>query len=180
MDIDGGNLKQVTDKEDYVVDVSPDNRWVIFTSWRTVRQTLWKVGIDGGEPVQISDLLISNGVISPDGKWIACLVRDEKAGPRRLVVLPFEGGAPTKSFDLPPTTQGHPLWSSDGKSLTVYDERTGTSNLWSLSLDTGQMKQLTDFKPDVLFARAWSRDGKLAALARGAVTSDVILITDFR
>lgn len=180
VDLDGGNLKQITDKEDYVADVSPDNRWLVFDSWRTGRQTLWKVGIDGGEPVQITDVFSFDAAISPDGQSIACLARDEKVGPRRLLVLPFAGGAPTKSFELPPTTQGRPLWSSDGKSVTLYDDRTGKFNLWSLSLDTGQMKQLTDFKPDQLFARAWSRDGKLAALARGTVTSDVILISNFR
>jgi hypothetical protein len=42
------------------------------------------------------------------------------------------------------------------------------------------MKQLTDFKPDGLFARRISGDGKYIALARGTVTSDVILISDFR
>ena len=42
------------------------------------------------------------------------------------------------------------------------------------------MKQLTDFKPDGVFARDLSRDGKTMALSRGVVTSDVILISDFR
>jgi len=179
MNIDGSNLKQLTTQEDYALDVTPDGRWVVFTSWRSGRQTLWRVGIDGGEPVQISDLFITNAAISPDGKSLACW--DEKPNsPRRLIILPLEGGAPTKTFDMPPTAGGHPEWAPDGKSITIYDGRSGTSNLWLLPLDGGAMKQLTDFNPDGLFARSTSPDGKFMALARGTITSDVILISDFR
>jgi len=53
-------------------------------------------------------------------------------------------------------------------------------NLWSQPLDGGPVKQLTEFKPDELWARGTSRDGKFIAFARGTVTSDVILISDFQ
>lgn len=181
MDIDGGNVKQITDHEDYVQDVSPDGQWMVFASWSTGRMTLWKVGIDGGSPVQISNLFISNATISPDGKIIACNSQDEKSNaPPKLVLLPFEGGTPIKTFDMAPTFRGKPAWTPDGRAITVYDTRTGTPNLWSQPVDGGPLKQLTDFKPDGLLARAWSRDGKFVALARGRVTSDVILISNFR
>jgi hypothetical protein len=42
------------------------------------------------------------------------------------------------------------------------------------------MKQLTDLKPDGVFWFKTSPDKKSVALARGIVTSDVILISDFR
>jgi Tol biopolymer transport system component len=181
MDIDGGNLKQLTNQEDYAQQVTPDGRWIMFTSWRTGRLTLWKVGIDGGEPVQIADMFITNAAISPDGKSIASFYQDEKTNaPRRLIILPFEGGPPIKTFDMPPTAGGRPEWALDGKSVTFYDSRSGTTNLWSLPLDGGPMKQLTDFKPDGLFARDSSSDGKSVALARGTISGDVILISDFR
>ena len=181
MDIDGGGVKQITDTEDYVQDVSPDGQWILFASWRTGRMTLWKVGIDGGTPVQLSNLFVSAATISPDGKVIACNSQDEKPdSPPKLVLLPIEGGTPIKTFDMAPTFRGKPAWTPDGKAVTVYDTRTGTSNLWSQPVDGGPLKQLTDFKPDGLFGRAWSRDGKLVALARGTVTSDVILISNFR
>jgi serine/threonine protein kinase/Tol biopolymer transport system component len=181
MDIDGSNQKQLTTQEDYALDISPDGRWIVFMSWRTGRLTLWKVGIDGGEPVQLSDLFITNGAISPDGKSIVCWYQDEKPNsPKRLIILPIEGGAPTKTLDMPRTASGYPEWTADGKAITIYDSRSGTSNLWLQPLDGGPMKQLTDFKPDGLFARRTSPDGKSIALARGTITSDVILISDFR
>ena len=181
MDIDGSNLKQITDKEDYLLDISPDGSTIYIISWRTTRLTLWRTSKDGGEPVQISNLFINNCSLSTDGKNLACTYQDEKPdSPNRLIILPVAGGAPTRSIDLPPSAKGRPTWSADGKSIVLYDERTGTNNLWSQPLDGGPMQQLTDFKPDSLFARDLSRDGKLMAMSRGTVTSDVILITDFR
>jgi len=184
MDIDGGNLKQLMDKqEDYSPQISPDSRWIVFTSWRTGRQTLWKISIDGGEPVQITDMFIPDASISSDGKLLACFHRDEKPNsPLRLIILPFEGGTPTKTFDMPPTTttDGRLIWAPDNKAVIVNDTRTGTSNLWSVPLDGSPMKPLTDFRPDGVWGRDWSRDGKFIALARGTGTSDVILISDFR
>ena len=181
MDIDGSNLKQITNQEDYFLDITPDGNSVIFTSWRTTRETLWRTSIDGGEAVEISNLFITNGSVSPDGKFIACWYRDEKPNsPDRLIILPITGGAPTHTFDMPPTAWGTPSWSPDGKSIIVYDQRTGTFNLWSQPIDGGPMKQVTDFKPEHVFARDLSPDGKSMALARGTVTSDVILISEFR
>lgn len=181
MNIDGGSVQRVTDKEDYIQEVTPDGQWIIFTSWRTGRLTLWKAGIDGSNPVQITDMFINSAAVSPDGKFLACGYFDEKPNvPARLIILPFEGGAPIKSFDMAQTFGGRPAWSADGKAIMFYDSRTGTTNVWSQPLDGGPLKQLTDFKSEEVSARAWSRDGKQVALARTTVTSDVILITNFR
>ncbi|HEX8846308.1 MAG TPA: protein kinase [Pyrinomonadaceae bacterium] len=184
MDIDGANLKQLTNnQEDYWPETTPDGQWIFFHSWRTGKLALWKISIDGGEPVQVSDLFINRTGISPDGKLLACFYNDEKPNsPRKLIILPIEGGAPLKTFDLPPTvsTGSHPIWTQDGKAITFLDTRTGTSNLFSQPLDGGTIKQLTDFKPDSLWGLAVSKDGKSIALTRGTQRSDVVLITDFR
>lgn len=181
MDIDGNNLKQITDKEDYIQDITPDGKWIIFASWRTTKMSLWRTSVDGGEPVQISNLFITNADVSPDGKSLVCRYKDENPNmPARLIILPIEGGTPTKTFDLLPTTIGAPEWTADGKSITVYDTRTGTPNLWSFPLDGSPMKQLTDFKPDGVSSRDLSFDGKLMAMTRANITGDVILISDFR
>ena len=42
----------------------------------------------------------------------------------------------------------------------------------------GAPKQLTTFKSDLIFVFDLSRDGKLLAVSRGSVSSDVVLITD--
>ena len=182
VDIDGNNLKQVTDQEDYLQDITRDGKSIIFVSWRTSKLSLWRVSVDGAQAVQISNLFIGSGRISPDGKSIACRYRDENSRSLKIIILPIEGGAPTKSFDFPPTAAagGSPEWSPDGKFLTLVDSRTGTPNLWSFPLDGSPMKQLTDFKLDGFYNREFSQDGKWIAMAWGTVTSDVILISDYR
>jgi Tol biopolymer transport system component len=181
MDIDGNNSKQITDQEDYLQDITPDRKWVIFTSWRSTKLALWRVSIDGGQPEQISNLFISQARVSPDGKTLVCRQTDENPNsPARLILMPLEGGTPTRSFDLPVTVFGAPEWAPDGKSVYVVDSRTGTPNLWSVPLDGSPMKQLTDFKPDGVFGRQLSFDGKFMAISRGLVTGDVVLISDFR
>ena len=181
MNIDGSNLKQLTDKEDYPIGITPDGKWILFNSWRTGRLTLWKMGIEGGEPSQISDKFIPFAGISPDGKLLACFYVDEKPNtPRQLIIMPFEGGEPIKTFEVTPTANGTPKWSQDGKAITFYDSRNGMNNLWSQPLDGGPAKPLTDFTTEFLAAHSVSPDGKSIAVTRGTTTSDVILISGFR
>jgi len=124
----------------------------------------------------------SSPAVSPDGKLIAAFYLDEKPNsPFRIMVIPFEGGAALKTFDLPPTVdiRGSVRWTPDGRAITYIDTR-GTPNLWSQPLDGGPPKQLTNWKADPIPAFDWSRDGKWLAYAVGSMTSDVVLINDAR
>ena len=71
-------------------------------------------------------------------------------------------------------------WSPDGRELSYIVTRAGVSNIWSQPIDGGPPKQLTDFNSNLIFFYDWSRDGKQFALARGTVSSDVVLINDLR
>jgi serine/threonine protein kinase/dipeptidyl aminopeptidase/acylaminoacyl peptidase len=182
MDVDGRNLKQLTDREDRGPQISPDGRWIVFVSFRSGKLAIWKMPIDGGAPVQLSDKFADGQAISPDGKLVAAFYLDEKPGsPWRIVVVPFEGGPIVKTFDLPPTVdiRGGVRWTPDGRALTYIDAR-GTPNLWSQPYDGGLPKQLTHFEDPGVWQRAWSRDDKQVAFVRGTVTKDVVLIKDFR
>lgn len=88
----------------------------------------------------------------------------------------LEGGAPIKVLD--PPVSARLRWMPDGRALCYIDIRKGVSNLWRLPLDGGPPKQITDFKTDQIFQFDWSRDGRWLALARGSVTSDVVLVKD--
>jgi hypothetical protein len=41
-------------------------------------------------------------------------------------------------------------------------------------------RQLTKFKSDLILRFDWSRDGKRLVLARGTLSSDVVLISDVK
>jgi len=179
MDIDGGNLKQLTDhhdEEDPVV--SPDSQWVAYEMYLN-KSTLWKVGIDGGQPTQITDKYSENPVFSPDGKQIACLYLAQPAGSQTLAILPSEGGEPIKTLPFTgPITNLR--WTVDGRALVYGATRNGVTNLWAQPIDGSAPKQLTNFASERIFTFDFSRDGKQIALSRGTMTSDVVLISNFK
>ena len=185
MDTDGGNLKQLTEGPGgRFPQSSPDGRWVVFHSTPGSFRA-WKVSIDGGEPVRLTDKWTSNPTVSPDGSLVACWYRDDDQQPNtpmKVAIIPFAGGDPVKVFDVPSSVNlaAGLRWTPDGRALNYIDTINGVSNIWSLPLDGGPPKQLTDFKTDQIFWFDFSRDGKQLALSRGTQTSDVVLIRDFR
>src|SRR5437016_1831767 len=179
MNIDGSDQRQLTNGSgEQSPQFSPDGRWVVY---RKVfgKATVWKVPAGGGEPVQLNDKYSTHPTVSPDSKLVAYRYRDENS-PWRIAVTPLAGGEPLRTFDLP-ATFGVPLrWTPDGRALAYSDTRDGGSNIVAQPLNGGVVKQLTDFKADRIFWFDFARDGKQLALSRGTVTSDVILIRDFR
>jgi Tol biopolymer transport system component len=132
-----------------------------------------KVPIMGGEAIKIGIDAGGALAISPDGKWIAS-THWEPAN-INTAIYPLEGGEPSKFLDF----AGYYLrWTPDGRSLAFLDDRN-PSAIISQPIDGGPPRQLADFKPDQIFSFAWSRDGKQLAVARGTVTHDVILISNF-
>jgi Tol biopolymer transport system component len=182
MDANGGNLKQLTTDNagGAQMDVTPDSQWVIYEGFSGGETYLWKVPIDGGEPVRISNNPTGTPALSPDGKWIACAYRRDKDSTWRYAVVPIDGGEPLKVFDL--IGKKSPFrWSADGSSLYyLRDTAPGVTNIWTLPLDDKPTKPLTNFKTELIFNFALSPDGKQFALARGTVTSNVVLLKDFR
>ena len=186
MDPDGGNLKRLTEGPgDILPQSSPDGRWVVFWSNRSGALRVWKVSIDGGVPVQLTDQVMYNPTVSPDGSQIACLYPETQPNAliSKIAIIPFAGGDPVKVLDLPqsyrPINAGL-RWTPDGRAITYVDTTGGVSNIWSLPLDGGKPVPLTDFKTDQIFWFDFSRDGRQLALSRGTQTSDVVLIRDFR
>jgi Tol biopolymer transport system component len=141
------------------------------------------VTIDGGESIQLRmTATFSIPSISPDGKLIAYVDSDERAGsPDRIVVSPFDGGEPVKTFELPPTFEHAVVrWTPNGRTLTYPDSRDGVENIWGQPLEGGTPRQITDFKSEAIGLFDWSRDGKQLALWRGTQNQNVVLIRDFK
>ncbi len=181
MGIDGSNPRQMTQGEgEYFPAYSADNKWVMYTPISTGgTPSLWKIPVDGGDPVEIINRVALRPAVSPDGKWIACgSTGDQPNSGFKLAIFPAEGGQAVKLLDIPANQQVQHRWSSDGKAILYLDDRNGVTNVFSQALDGGPPKQLTNFTTDKIFSFDWSRDGKLIACTRGVVTTDVILIKD--
>ncbi|HEX8847136.1 MAG TPA: protein kinase [Pyrinomonadaceae bacterium] len=188
MNLDGSNQKELTNVAgDGSPSSTPDGRMVVYSSWRTGRQGLWKVSIEGGEPVGILDKQLPAPSVSPDGNFIASSYWDEDSDPQqwRVAILSFPEGKIVKMLDTPPSAVGGvgsfpTRWTNDGRALTYIDYRGGSSNIWTLPLDGSAPKSLTDFKAERIFSFGWSTDGRLLAVSRGSVSNDVFLIKGFK
>ena len=184
MNIDGSDQRQLVNSARGERDpqFSPDGRWLLYEV-SLGRATIWKIPADGSaEPVQIADKLSRAPTVSPDSKMVAYYYRENGNAPWRIAVAPIEGGEPLKTFDLSRSFSSPALlsWTPDGRAVAYPITRNGVSNIFAQPLDGGAPKQLTDFTADRIFSFAFSRDGKQIALSRGTITSDVVLIRDFK
>ncbi|HEV8138921.1 MAG TPA: protein kinase [Pyrinomonadaceae bacterium] len=173
IDIDGSNAKQLTnDRGEWNPQFLPNSQGVLY---ETTKAGFWKVPIDGGQPLLQVSVTSSAGIaISPDGKWVAASYWEPLA--RKTAIYPVEGNASQKILDILTLLT---RWTPDGHALATVDENNN-STIMSYGIDDGSRKQLIDVAPDKIFSFAWSRDGKQLAVARGRVSKDVVLITNFK
>ena len=105
MNIDGTNVIPLArgDYFHWLPRVSPDNKWVTFGSFKLGVPRLWKVSIDGGEPIKVSDLAFTALGILPDGtKMYGEYFDDQISPPRwRAAFVSFDSGQLIKAFDPP-------------------------------------------------------------------------------
>ncbi|HSE96962.1 MAG TPA: winged helix-turn-helix domain-containing protein [Blastocatellia bacterium] len=188
MNIDGSNLKQLTHGQgEWAVSFSAAENSIVYVGSDSGKQTLWKLSLDGETPQQLTKKYSYSPAVSPDGKLIAYSYWDEEATPQQWgrEIISIKDGQRVKSFTIPDSAlinSGDVLlrWMPDGRALTYIDRAGGVANIWSLPLDGGEPKPLTDFKDDQIFWFEWTREGGTLACARGIVSSDVVLINNFR
>ena len=181
MDSDGGNIKQLTERGT-APHCSPDGTWVAYTQGTQDQPSVWKVSVDGGQPVRLTDKITSRPAISPDGKRIACFYKEEIAAPWKIAIFPSEGGQPVKVFDNPVALSRFVVvrWTPEGRAILYVDDKGGVSNIWSQPVDGGQPTQVTDFKSDLIFTFDLSRDGRSLAVTRGAIHGDVVMMSTLK
>jgi eukaryotic-like serine/threonine-protein kinase len=163
---------------------SPDGQWVFFR-WRRSNgpPTIWRVPVEGGEPLQFSNEHAYYPAVSPDGKWIAFFSPSEKKV--RLRVIGTNGGESVKTFDVAPETDYLIFseivrWTPDGSDLAYIKNRVETSNIWGQPFAGGTPRQLTTFDAERILSFAWSTDGRQLAVARGQYNRQIVLLSDFR
>lgn len=184
MNIDGSDPKKLTDGlVDLQPSFTPDGQWVVYSSLESGVLTLWKVPFNGGTPARILDRGANNAVVSPDARQIAYLYTDGPAQgpPNKIAIIPFEGGDPQKTFEVPRAAGGTRTiikWSRDGRSLFYTAVANNASNIWRLPLDGGKPVQVTNFTEHIIPAFDWSRDGRRLAVSRGVLIRDVVLISN--
>ncbi len=127
---------------------------------------------------------VSDAQISPDGEWIAYVVRTTNLEKDRrfgdIWMVSWDG---TRTLQLTHTAdagESRPRFSPDGKYLSFLasrgsgdDEDKQKSQVWVLDRNGGEARKLTDF-PGGVSDYAWSSDGgKLAVIASDADPEEI-------
>jgi dipeptidyl aminopeptidase/acylaminoacyl peptidase len=118
-------------------------------------------------PLRVDDLfklqMVSDPRISPDGEWVAYVVRALDAERDRrdsdLWMVPAKGGEAVRLTRDPEASDHTPRWSPDGRWLAFLSSRNGaTTQVWRLDRRGGEPEKLTALPGDV-GDFAWSPDG---------------------
>jgi len=122
---------------------------------------------DESQRVTIDDLMslqsLSGPQISPDGEWVAYVVRsrdmEEDKSNTQVFMVATSGGEPIPMTDKE-TSASDPQWSPDGKflSFTASKAEDAKTQIWTLNRLGGEAVQLTNVIPGV-GDYAWSPDG---------------------
>jgi Tol biopolymer transport system component len=163
--------------------ISPDGRWVIYSAIVDGVSRVLRVPLEGGDEQPLVDYPAREPRYSNDGKWFACFLLVEKRLQwNRLAIVPAEGGAPVKTFDVPGQvneTRG-PVWTPDDKGINVVIAPGEKQNLWLQPVDGGPGRAMTDLPSPGIARRDYSRDGKRIAIVRAEGISNAIMISNFR
>jgi len=94
-------------------------------------------------------LRISNTVISPDGKWIAYVVRkpvmeEEKSEYLSHIWLVSSDGKKNVQYTYGDKSCSNPQFSPSGEYLTFTSSRSGKNQIWIMRVSGGEAKKLTD------------------------------------
>ncbi|MDP2955010.1 MAG: protein kinase [Longimicrobiales bacterium] len=150
------------------VRLSHDGKWLAYDSDRGGNFDIYKLRLDGGEPVQLTtDPGNDFGPAwSPDDRQIA--FHSSRTGTRRIYVVSAEGSGDVVVASGP-TSGAHPDWSPDGQRIAFYTvtahERTMFVTVRDADGQWGAPQRLTS---ETLYETnpQWSPDGRLVAYTR--------------
>jgi hypothetical protein len=145
-------------------DVSPDGRWLVFSSARPGGTLLYRMPVSGGEAVPLTDTRWSawGPRWSPNGSEIAFFASQTgtSMSVERIMTVPAAGGEPVAlagEGDL----SNDPAWSPDGFHIAFQSNRTGRWEAWLLSRDSvgGAWHHPVPLTHTGCFVRDWAPDG---------------------
>jgi dipeptidyl aminopeptidase/acylaminoacyl peptidase len=178
---DGAEPRQLTEGDFDHADPawSPDGRSIAFTSVRHDERDhddasdIWLVAAEGGAPRRLTAGTgpAGHAAFSPAGDTIAHLGRSttNRFGHNiRLFATPIAGGAPrclTADFDRSCSPLGvAPLWSADGRAITVAAEDEGSLGVYRVPAAGGPVTRVVAGER-VVGGFSVSRDGATLAFA---------------
>jgi len=179
---DGSHLLRLFSGDLAYQGCSPDGRFAYYVN-RHRPQKIWKLSMEGGPPTEVAPGM-GEGIngwldVSPNGAMVSYTFDQYRPVAWKIAVIPETGGDPLRTFDVPGRTT-RVRWSPAGTALQYLVTQNGVTNIWEQSLKGGEPKQLTKFTSEQIFDFNWSLDHRSLFLTRGAVTSDVVWLSNLR
>jgi serine/threonine protein kinase/Tol biopolymer transport system component len=134
--------------------VSPNGRYIVFTSLKTGTPRLWRMGIDGSNPKQLTDSA-NDGLLSDfsgDGEWV---IYSKNGLEKGVWKVPIEGGNPVR---LTEALANSPIVSPDGKMIAYHDFGGPSPKVEIIPFSGGTAIKALDI-PGIAPIR-WTPDGK--------------------
>jgi Tol biopolymer transport system component len=167
---DGTSSRQlaIADESAHNLRLSPDNRYLVFVSYKTGAPHLWRSDLDGNNIVQLTNSNWDNGTdqpdFSPDGKWV---FYSKLGAERGLWKVPIAGGDPVQLVASHDMALG-PRVSPDGRMLAYrYRDKTATPivgvAIFPLEKDSVQKRLDIDIPSE---AYGWSIDSHAILYAK--------------
>lgn len=180
-ELDRRNLRRLTDESMVFHPVFTANgRGIIYSVLRSRRRVIAQLDINGGAPKTLIEKQAWRPVLSPDGTKLACNYWDEASGRWKIGIFSSSGGLPMSIFDRPGSWHRIIRWLPDGQSVAYPVTTGGVTNIWVQPLAGGAPTQMTSSRIGHIFDFTWSNSGQYIAFAQGWVSSDVVILTNFR
>ncbi len=162
-DIDGHNLRQVTNDRSIVVGPSwaPDRQSLVYTSYKLGYPNVYITS--RGRPVSSTGGLNTSGAISPDGKSMALIL--SKDGNPELYIKSMRSGRLKRLTNTHRFNEASPCWSPDGNHLAFVSDATGRPQIYIISKNGGQARRITTTGSENV-APDWGKNGWITCSSR--------------
>ncbi|MBN1272459.1 MAG: S9 family peptidase [Candidatus Aminicenantes bacterium] len=120
-------------------------------------------------PFSVHDMLamdrISDPQVSPDGKWIAFVLRktdlEANQGRTDLWLIGMDGKG-LRRLTTHPASDFNPRWSTCGQRLWFISTRSGSAQVWRINISGGEAEQISDLPLNVGNLLVSPQKGKIA------------------
>jgi len=135
-DIDGANLRKVSDDKNIVVapEWTPDGKNIIYTSYKMGYPNIYQTG--QSKPISSYGGLNVSAAISPDNKYIAMIL--SKDGNPELYLKELKTDKLIRLTATRRANEASPCWSPDGKKLAYVSDSSGRPHVYVLNLGGGK------------------------------------------
>jgi serine/threonine protein kinase len=163
MNSDGTGNRQLSNDANQNLDptVTPDGRYIVWSSSPGDNRNIWRMELDGGSPTQLTN---GSGEwfpqFTPDGKWLVYQTMGTREITRFLKKVPLDGSA--SSMKLTDKASFAPALSPDGKLIAcIYRPQAGAPNkIAVISIDGGHPIKVFEVTGGNDRPVRWTPDGR--------------------